>query len=73
MRNPYGHGGVEQDEKISHAHVYARTSKSRIEDAEGDPSSGESTTGCNVSGTTERQIAQNRVRVNLSRKDFEYG
>ena len=73
MRNPYRHGDVEQDEEIPHAHVYARTSKSRIEDAEGDSSSGKSTTGCDVSGTTERQIAQNRVRVNLGRKDFEHG
>jgi hypothetical protein len=73
MRNPYRHGGIEQDEKIPHAHVYTRTSKSRIEDAEGDSSSSESTTGCDVSGTTKRQIAQNRVGVNLGRKDFEHG
>lgn len=72
MRNPNRHGGIEQDEKIPHAHVYARTSKSGIEDAEGDSSSSESTTGCDVSSTTECQIAQNRVRVDLGRKDFEY-
>lgn len=65
MRNPDGHGGVEQEKKVPHAHVYARTSKSGIEDAEGDSTSGESTTGCDVSGTTERQITQNRVGVNL--------
>ena len=56
MGNPHRHGGIEQDEKIPHAHVYARTSKSGIEDAEGNSSSGESTTGCDISGATECQI-----------------
>ena len=65
MRDPHRHGGIEQDEKIPHAHVYARTGESGIENAEGDSSSGESTTGCDVSGTTECQIAQDRVRVDL--------
>ena len=73
MRDPHGHGGIEQDEKIPHAHVYTGTRKSRIEDAEGDSSSGKSTTGCDVSSATECQIAQNRVGVNLGRKDFEHG
>ena len=72
MRNPHRHGGIEQDEKIPHAHVYARTSKSGIKDAERDSSSGESAACCDVSGTTECQIAQNRVGVDLSRKDFKY-
>ena len=57
MGNPHRHGGIEQNEKIPHAHVYARTSKSRIEDAKGDSGSGESTTSCDIPGTTEGQIA----------------
>ena len=72
MRNPHRHGGIEQEEEIPHSHIYARTSKSGIEDAEGDSTSGETTTGCDVSGTTECQIAQNGVGVNLGREDFEY-
>ena len=72
MRNPHRHGGIEQEEEIPHPHIYARTSKSGIEDAEGDSTSGETTTGCDVSGTTECQIAQNGVGVNLGREDFEY-
>ena len=70
--NPDRHGGIQQQEQVSHAHVDTRTGETGVKDAEGDAGSGKSTTGSNVSGTTKGQIVENRVGVDLSREDFEH-
>lgn len=56
MGNPYGHGGVEQEQNIPHAHVDTRTSKSGIEDAERYPGSRETSSCRNITSTTKGQI-----------------
>ena len=55
---PDGHGGVEEEQKVPHAHVDAGSSKARVEDREGDTGCRETTPCRNVPGTTERQVTQ---------------
>lgn len=73
MGNPDRHGGVKQQKQIPHTHVYARTSETRIENAEGDAGCGKSTTGSNISSTTKCQVAQDGVGIDLGGEDFEHG
>ena len=71
MRDINGHSRVEQQQKISHAHIDTRPGKSRVEGAELDASGRESASGCDVSSTTESQIADDGLRVDLRGKDLE--
>jgi len=61
VRDPYRHGGVEQDEEVAHTHIDTRASKAGIEDAEGDASCGETSTSGDISSATKGQIAQDGV------------
>ena len=53
--------------------LYARTGKSREENVEVDTCCSKPTTGRNVPGTSESQIAENGVSVNLGGENFENG
>ena len=70
---PDGHGGIEEQEEVPHAHVNARTGETGVENRKRDTRRCETTTCSDVPGTTERQIAQDGLRVDLSREDFEDG
>ena len=62
---------VEHHQRESHAEVDRRSGESRVEDREVDPRRGESSTGGDVSCSSERQVGQDRVRVNLGREDLK--
>jgi hypothetical protein len=63
---------IEKHDEGPHPKVDTGASKSREEDAEGNPGSSEATTCCDVSCTTERQITQDRVSIDLCREYFKY-
>ena len=69
---PNRQGRIEQHNQRPHAQVYAWTCKAGKEDAEGYPTRGESTSCGDVTSSSEVQVAQNRVGVDLSREDFEH-
>lgn len=71
MRNPDRHGGIEQEEKVAHAHIDTRSGKSGIKDGERHASSRKSTPSGDISCPTEGQIAQNGLGVDLSREHLE--
>lgn len=73
MRNPNGEGDIEQDQQVPEAGVDARSGETGVEDAEGDAGCRESTTGGDVSSTSECQVAQDRIAVDLGGKDFKDG
>ena len=71
VRRPDGHRSVEEHQDVPHAHVDTWSSEPRVEDGEGQTSRRETTTRRNVPGTTECQVALDRLRVDLRREDFE--
>ena len=68
---PDGHGGVEEQKQVTHTHMDAGSSETGVEDSERDMSRRETTTRRNVLGTTECQVALDRLRVDLRREDLE--
>ena len=70
---PQRHRHIEQHNERPHTQVDTRSSKSRVQDTERNASRCESTTSCNVSSPTERQVAQDGVEINLSGEHFKYG
>jgi hypothetical protein len=71
--DPNRHGSIEKKQKVSHAHVDARPSKSGVQDTERNATRCKSTSGCDVPGTTECQIAEDGVGVDLGRENLEDG
>ena len=61
----------QEHDEDTHAEVDRRTRETRVQDAERNPRDGESTTGCDVSSATERQVARDRVRQDRSVEDLE--
>ena len=68
---PDGHGGIEEHQDVTHAHVDTGAGEPRVEDGEGHARRRETTSGSDVPSASERQVAENRLRVNLSGEDFE--
>ena len=71
MRDPDGQGDVQEHEQRPHAEVNAGPGEPRVEDAEGQARGGETSSSGDVSSTTECEIAQNRMSVDLGGEDFE--
>ena len=71
IRRPQRQRHIKQHDQRPHPQVYARASKPRKQDAKVDPSSRESTSSGDVPGASERQVAEDRVRVNLGREYFK--
>lgn len=69
--DPNGHRHIEEDEEIAEAHVDAGTSEARIEDAEGNARCRKAASSSDVTSTTERQIAEDRIRIDLGGEDLE--
>jgi len=59
------HGGVEQEEEVAHAHINARSREPGVEDGEVHASSREPTSSCDVARSTECEITQDGLRVDL--------
>ena len=73
MRNPDGQTSVQEYQQITHTHVDAWSSETRVEDCERNPGCRETTAGSDVTGTTERQVVKERLGVDLGREHFEDG
>lgn len=71
--NPDGQADIEKNDQVSHAHVNAGSCKSGVQDAEIESSGGKTTSCCDVSCSTESQIAQNRLRVDLGGEHLKDG
>lgn len=71
VRRPQCQSGVEKHEQSAHAQVDAGSSETRVEDVERNPSGSETTTSCDVTSATKRQIAQDRVCLDLGGENFE--
>lgn len=65
VRHPNRHRDVENDEQGAHAEVDARSRESRVQNRERKSSSCETTTCRDVTSTTECQVRQDGVAVNL--------
>jgi len=61
---------VEHHKAETQSEVDGGSSESRVEDREVDPGRRESSTGSDVSSSSEVQVGENRVGVDLSRKDL---
>ena len=72
VRRPQGQGDIEQQDQGTESKVDRGSGESRVQDAKRDPGRGESSSGCNVSGSSEVQIVQDRVRVYLGGEHLEY-
>ena len=70
---PDGQCRKEQNDDRSDTQIDGWSRESRVENAEGNSSCSETSTGGNVSSTTKVQVAENRVSVDLGREDFENG
>ena len=64
---------VEQHDERAHAEVDTRACETREQDAEADATGGEPTTGSDVTRTTEGQVAEYGVRLDLGGENFEDG
>ena len=64
---------VEEHDERPHAEVDTRASEAGVQDGERDTRRRETTTGSNVPGTTERQVALDGLRVDLGREHLEDG
>jgi hypothetical protein len=73
MGKPKRHGDVKQNEKRAHAKIDAGTGETRVQDTEGETCGRETSTSSDITGTTERQVAEDRMSVDLGREDFEDG
>ena len=71
MPDPNSERDVQEHDQQSHAHVYAWTGKSRIEDRERDARGSKASSSGDVSCAAEGKIAQNTVREDLRIEDFE--
>ena len=69
--DPDGHGDVEEHDQHSHAHVDTRPCESGVEDTEGQTSGCETSTSGDIASTTEGQVGQDGVGVDLRGEDFE--
>jgi hypothetical protein len=69
---PHRQRDVKEHDQRPHTKVDAWSCEPRQENTEVDACGCEATTGCDVPSTSKSQIAQDRVRVNLCRKDFEH-
>jgi hypothetical protein len=65
VRDPDRYRRVEQEEKVTHAHVDTWSSEAGVQDAEGYSSRGEPSTGSDVSCASECEIAQDGIGVDL--------
>ena len=72
-RRPNRHRGVREQKEVPHAHIDTGSGETRVKDAERDTRRRETTTGGNVPGTTERQVALDGLRVDLGREHLEDG
>ena len=68
---PDSHGGVEQQQEVTHTHVDAGSGETGVEDGERDTRRRETTTCRDVSSTTEGEIVEDRVAVDLGGEDLE--
>ena len=64
---------VEQHDERAHAEVDTRACETREQDAEADATGGEPTTGSDVTRTTEGQVAEYGVRLDLGGENLEDG
>ena len=71
MGNPNGEGDVQQHDQGSHSEINAGPGESRIENAKRDTRGGESSTSRNITGSTECQVGEDGVCVNLSGEYFK--
>ena len=62
---------IEQHDQRTHAEVDTRSSEPGVEDTEGQSSRSETTSSGDVTRTTECQVREDRVRVDLGGEDFE--
>jgi hypothetical protein len=67
------HGNVEQEDQSSDTKVDRWASESRVKNAERNTSRGETSSSGDISSSSESQIVQDRVHVNLGGKDLEDG
>lgn len=68
---PNGDGSEKQHEQATGAPVDRRTGETRVEDTERHASSGETTAGTDVTGTTVRQVLLDGVGVDLTDEHLE--
>lgn len=72
VRNPDGHGGIEEEEEVPHAHVDTGAGEPRVQNGKVDASCGKATACCNVASSTERHIAEYSLGVDLGGEDLEH-
>ena len=70
--DPQRDGDIQQHYQCTHAQIDTGTSETQIENAELIARRCKATISSDVTGTTERQVAENRVAVNLRRKHLEH-
>lgn len=64
---------VEHHERQPETHVNGRPGETRVEDGKVDSGGGEPSSGRNVSSTSERQVGQDGLGVDLGREHLEHG
>lgn len=73
MRHPDGHRDVEQHDERAHAEIDAGAREARVEDAERDAGGREAAPGGDIPCTTEREIAEDGMRLDLRREYLKEG
>lgn len=71
MRNPNCKSDEEKNDEGTYTEIDRRSSESGVKNAERDSSGGKTTTSSDIPSTTESQVVENRVHVNLGGEYFE--
>ena len=72
VRHPDCKRGIQQKQQCTHTEVDTWTSKPRVKQAERYPGSSERSTSGDISCSTESQVGQDGMRVNLCGEHLEY-